>query len=90
MTHSVSVSGQESHTLGRFPDHLSLDSMSLDWIGGQLFFTELSGFQVEVAGMRTRGDGNVTVGSVASSYLVEDGVVSPRRPRGVLFDEENS
>ena len=86
----MSVDGNGTKTLGRFPDRVSLESMSLDWIGGQVLFTESSGFQIEAAGVRTVGNGTLTVGSVVSSYLIEGGrgVVSPKKPQGVVFDAE--
>ena len=84
--HSVTVEGLESRVLGRFPDRVSLRSMSLDWIGGQVIFTETTGYQVSSASVRGEGE-NLTVGSVVSAYLVNGDVVSPSQPRGVLFDE---
>ena len=80
------MEGLESRVLGRFPDRVSLRSMSLDWIGGQVIFTETTGYQVSSASVRGEGE-NLTVGSVVSAYLVDGDVVSPSQPRGVLFDE---
>ncbi|CAI8020827.1 Low-density lipoprotein receptor-related protein 6 [Geodia barretti] len=86
LLYSVTVEGLESRVLGRFPDRVSLRSMSLDWIGGQVIFTETTGYQVSSASVRGEGE-NLTVGSVVSAYLVDGDVVFPSQPRGVLFDE---
>ena len=59
--------------------------MSLDWIGGQVFFTEDRGFQIEAASVR--GDG-VRVGSVMSAYGQEMGIINDLyKPLDVQFDE---
>ena len=81
------MEGLESRVLGRFQDRVSLRSMSLDWIGGQVIFTETAGYQVSSASVRGEEEVNFTVGSVVSAYLVNGDVVSPNQPRGVLFDE---
>ena len=78
--------GAELKTLGRFPSSVRPESMAMDWIGGQIFFTEATGYQIESASVRSdRGD-NLTVGSVMSSYG-QEGVVWPYQPMDVLFDE---
>jgi hypothetical protein len=87
LLYRVAVEGLESRVLGRFQDRVSLRSMSLDWIGGQVIFTETAGYQVSSASVRGEEEVNFTVGSVVSAYLVNGDVVSPNQPRGVLFDE---
>ena len=74
--------------MGRFPDHVRPESMSLDWIGGQVLFTEGTGYQIEAASIRGDHEVNLTVGSVVSTYG-EEGVVSPYQPRSVVFDERD-
>ena len=86
----MSIHGLKSEILGKFPDHVRPNYMSLDWIGGQILFTEESGYQIEAASVRNdREDRNLTIGSVVSSFLTENGVVSPYQPHNVLFDEQS-
>ena len=64
-------------------------SMSLDWIGGQVFFTEEKGFQVESASLRGRNEnGTLRVGSVVSAYGEGKGVIGDQlmRPVDVVYD----
>ena len=79
----------ESEDLGRFSNHIHPQSMTLDWIGRQVLFTETSGYQIETASVRGNGTETLNIGSVMSAYGLE-GVVSPYRPGDVLFDETDS
>ena len=87
---SVSIRGMESEILGRFPNHVRPESMTMDWIGGQIFFTESLGYQIEAASVRGNGDETLAIGSVMSSYGVDSGLVTPHQPKDVLFDEKNT
>ena len=84
----VPVHGVESKILGEFPKHVRPESMTMDWIGGQVIFTDESGYQIRAASVRRDRGGNLTVGSVMSAYGEDDNIVKPYQPKDVVFDEQ--